>query len=78
MSLEDLSVALNFSDLLGPEEPLKVKVLTPSAHRNIYYGPCRGIIFVIIDNKRETLVLRVVLDTSEEVDHLSHCLKLRS
>ena len=78
MSLKDFSVALNFSDFLGPEETLKVKVLTPSAHRNIDYRPCRGIIFVIIDYERETLVLRVVLDTSEEVDHLSHCLKLRS
>jgi hypothetical protein len=76
VTLEDLSVALNFSDLLRPEEPLEVKVLTASPHRNIDYGPCRGIIFVIIDNERETLVLRVVLDTSEEVDHVSRCLKL--
>ena len=76
MTLEDLSIALNFSDLLRPEEPLKVKVLTPSANRNINYGPCRGIILVIIDNERETLVLRVVLDSSEEVDHVSYCLKL--
>ena len=76
MSLEDLSVALNFSDLLRPEEPLKVEVLTPSAHSNIDYGACGGIIFVIIYNERETLVLRVVLDTSEKVDHVGHCLKL--
>lgn len=76
MTLEDLSIALNFSNLLRPEEPLKVKVLAASAHRNIDYGPCRGIIFVIVDNERETLVLRVVLDTSEEVDHVCHCLKL--
>lgn len=40
MTLEDLSVALNLSDLLRPEEPLKVKVLTASAHSNIDYGPC--------------------------------------
>jgi hypothetical protein len=76
VTLEDLSIALNFSDLLRPEKPLEVKVLTPSAHRNINYGPCRGIILVIIDNERETLILRVVLDSSEEVDHVSHCLKL--
>ena len=78
MSLEDLSVALDFGDLLRSEEPLEVKVLTASAHRNVHNGPCRAIIFVIIDNEGEALVLRVVLDTSEEVDHVGHCLKLRS
>lgn len=77
LSLEDLSVALDFCDLLRPEEPLEVKVLTASANRNVHYGPCRGIIFVIIDNEGEALVFRVVLDTSEEVDHVGHCLKLR-
>jgi len=51
LSLEDLSVALDFCDLLRPEEPLEVKVLTASANRNVHYGPCRGIIFVVIDNE---------------------------
>ena len=77
MPLKNLRIALDFGDFLKSEEPLEVKVLTSSAHRNIYYGPCRGIIFVIVDNEREPLVLRVVLDTSEEIDHVGHGLKLR-